>query len=118
MDDQHFRPPLLKQENEKKPLGNIDSDVVLIIILVWMFCSRLIFSLLVMLRSDFFTTSIFLIFNASMQIISGFIPLGLSFIIQDSSKRTIMIVFSIIYLIINVGGAGYQLFETVLRDLL
>ena len=84
------------------------SDTVILLVVIWMFVSRLFWTLIPKFNDNYYSEGWFESINALMNFIWAFIPIGLAFAIKDKSKQILLFVLGGIYLI---NG----LYETIMR---
>lgn len=85
--------------------GDSTRDALLLIIIIWMFISRIHWAIIPELVNDFYSTAAFEVTNKLVGLIWAFIPLGLAFVVKDQSKRTVLLVLGGVYL-------AYGLYES------
>jgi len=81
-------------------------DTVILLVVIWMFVSRLFWTLIPKFIDRYYSEEWFKPVNALMTLIWAIIPIGLAFAIKDKSKQIVLFVLGGIYLI-------YGLYETV-----
>jgi uncharacterized membrane protein YhaH (DUF805 family) len=82
---------LISDENSK--------DTILLVVIFWMIFSRLFWSLIPKFMDNVFLEGWFKLANTCVGIVWAFIPIVLSLTIKNKSKRLLLIILGIIYLI-------------------
>lgn len=83
-------------------------DLLILLVVIWMFFSRAFWSILPKITDDFYSTATFEITNKFMILIWAVIPLSLAFAVKNKSKKITLFVLGSIYLI-------YGLYEVVMQ---
>lgn len=83
-------------------------DLLILLVVIWMFFSRAFWSILPIIIDDFYSTATFEITNIFISLIWAIIPICLAFGVKNKSKQTILFVLGGIYLI-------YGLYEVVMQ---
>ncbi len=83
-------------------------DTVILLVVIWMFVSRLFWTLIPEFIDNYYSEEWFKPINALMTLIWAVIPIGLAFAIKDKSKQIVLFILGGIYLI-------YGLYETVMQ---
>lgn len=81
-------------------------DTVILLVVIWMFFSRLFWTLIPELSNSYYSEEWFKPINGLMTLIWGIIPIGLAFTVKDNSKKIVLFILGGIYL-------AYQLYEVV-----
>jgi uncharacterized membrane protein YhaH (DUF805 family) len=81
-------------------------DTVILLVVIWMFFSRLFWTLIPELSNSYYSEEWFKPINGLMTLIWGIIPIGLAFTVKDNFKKIVLFILGGIYL-------AYQLYEVV-----
>lgn len=81
-------------------------DTVILLVVIWMFFSRLFWTLIPELSNSYYSEEWFKPIDGLMTLIWGIIPIGLAFTVKDNSKKIVLFILGGIYL-------AYQLYEVV-----
>ena len=99
-----------KEINENEVITNesAEGDTIILLVVIWMFISRLFFSVVPKFINDLFSMEWFEPVNVLIGLVWALIPIGLTFTIKDKSKQIVLFVFGGLYLI-------YGIYETITR---
>jgi len=96
------------EQLSSKAIDSLTSDTIVLIVVIWMFITRLIWAVIPKLGDNVYSTEWFKTLNAAMGLIWALVPLGLAFAIKDKSKQILLFILGGIYLL-------YGLYETILQ---
>ena len=85
-----------------------NSDTIILLVVIWMFINRMMWSIMPLIMGNFFSDDIFRTINKFTSLIWAFIPLTLAFTVKDKSKQMILFIIGGLYLL---NG----LYETVMQ---
>jgi hypothetical protein len=88
--------------------SNETVDLLILLVVIWMFFSRAFWTILPKVIDDFYSTALFEITNKFMSLIWAVIPISLAFVVKNKSKQITLFVLGGIYLI-------YGLYEVVMQ---
>ena len=88
--------------------SNETVDLLILLVVIWMFFSKAFWTLLPKVIDDFYSTALFEITNKFMSLIWAVIPISLAFVVKNKSKQITLFVLGVIYLI-------YGLYEVVMQ---
>ena len=77
-------------------------DTVILLAVIWMFTSRLIWTLIPKLIDNFYSLEWFKPINALLLLIWSVIPIGLAFAIKNKSKQLVLLILGSIYFLYSV----------------
>jgi len=89
-------------------ISNETIDLLILLVVIWMFFSRAFFSILPKIIDDFYSTATFEISNKFIGLIWAVIPLSFAFVVKNKSKQITLFILGGIYLI-------YGLYEVVMQ---
>ncbi len=87
---------------------NSTGETLVLIAVIWIFVSRLFWTLIPKLIYNYYSTEWFKSVNALMGLIWAVVPIGLAFAIKNKSKQIVIFILGGIYLL-------YGLYETIMQ---
>ena len=81
-----------------------NSDTLLVIVVIWMFLSRVFWAILPKVFTEYYTLPWFTIVRSISSLLWAFIPILIAFAIKDKNKQLVVLVIGALYLL-------YELFE-------
>jgi uncharacterized membrane protein YhaH (DUF805 family) len=107
-ENEYGESPKLIEDKELIAYEN-SRDTILLIVIFWMIFSRLFWSLIPKFMDNVFLEAWFKLANTCVGIVWAFIPIILSLTIKNKSKRLLLIILGIIYLISTL----YEIVKTL-----
>jgi hypothetical protein len=83
-------------------------DTLILFVVIWMFLSRAYWTFMPKIIDDYYSTSIFEVFNIFITLIWAIIPISLAFAVKNKSKQIILFILGGVYLL-------YGLYETLMQ---
>ena len=95
-DNQYGANPKDAQVNDS--ISNDTVDLLILLVVIWMFFSEAFWSILPRVIDDFYSTATFEITIKFMSLISAIIPISLAFAVKNKSKQITLFILGGIYL--------------------
>lgn len=99
----------------QNPKENLDDkhdestgDIIILIVVIWMFLSRLFYTLISKFDISYYQEEWFKLLNSLITLVWAIIPIGLAMAVKDKSKQILLLALGGIYLI-------YSLYETIMQ---
>jgi len=96
------------KENLDEKYNESTGDNIILIVVIWMFVTRLFFTLIARFSTSSYQEEWFKLVNILVTLIWAIVPIGLAMTVKDKSKQVLLFVLGGIYLI-------YNLYETVIQ---
>ena len=88
---------------------SLPGDILILIVVIWMFVAKLIWTVLPIVMNDIYSTELIKIINGVLGIIWAFVPIALAFAVKNKSMQVALFIIGGIYLLYGLFGAVSQL---------
>ena len=93
--------------------SNNTSDNLLLIVVIWMFLSRIFWAIIPKLFSDFYSLTWFKIANSLSTLVWASIPFLIAFIIKEKNKQLVVFIIASFYLLYSI----YEIITQFMMDM-
>lgn len=97
-------------KNEEQTTEKSNGDIMILIIVCWMFVYKLFWVIIPIVYRDFYSNGLFMKVNGILNFVWALAPFGLAFATKDKSKRIVIFVISGLYLILEITGIFRHMF--------